>query len=267
MYLPLKELTEGREVLSDELTYEIKKFIRKKLNLAFKAYMERNDKYKHLSFKRAKVKYMMEWGIDEYTAYYITEPFNEEIEYVKLKAKSTGAEIPTEKVIFPKRGRNIPEDSLMKILGNMNIDPTWFFVDSLGSPVRFIDPKLPKNEEIKTEIAVPVYRDLKQLTDLNPLTVGLNRSVLDFLGLGYINSNEKHPIFQYYNFVFAKVNNSYYLTDLWNQDLKEDESFLVYKKSDMNFEVLSYKDVLLKTNEVFTLGRVLTVLKKLVETI
>ena len=267
MYLTLKEITEGKNLMGDEVTYEIKKFIRKKLNIAFKAYIERDGKYKHLSFKRAKVKYMIDWGIDEYTAYYITEPFKEEIEYLKLKAKSVNAELPTEKVVFPRRGKNIPEEVLMKILGNMNIDSNWFFVDSLSSPVRFLDTKLPKNEKIKDEIIIPVYKDLKQLTELNPLTVSLNRSILNFLGLGHINSNEKHPIFQYYNFVFAKIGNQYHLTNLWDQDLRENSIFLVYKKSDMQFNVLKQQEILNSQNEFFTLGRILTVFEKLLETI
>ncbi len=267
MYLTLKEITEGKNLMGDEVTYEIKKFIRKKLNIAFKAYIERDGKYKHLSFKRAKVKYMIDWGIDEYTAYYITEPFKEEIEYSKLKSKANGSEIPTEKVVFPRRGKNIPEEVLMKILGNMNIDSNWFFVDSLSSPVRFLDTKLPKNEKIKDEIIIPVYKDLKQLTELNPLTVSLNRSILNFLGLGHINSNEKHPIFQYYNFVFAKIGNQYHLTNLWDQDLRENSIFLVYKKSDMQFNVLKQQEILNSQNEFFTLGRILTVFEKLLETI
>jgi len=258
MWTTLKELMIGKEIESDILTYEIKKFTRKKLNKAFKAYIERDSSYKHLSFKRAKVKLMKDWGIDEYTAYHISEAFDDKIKILKGKVE------------FPKRGKNIPEDLLMKMLGNMNIDANWFFTEGLNSPVRFLDNELPQNDNssnIKNEITIPVYNDLKQLTDTNPLTVGLTKSILEFLGLGHIKSNEKHPIFQYYNFVFAKVNNSYYLTDLWDQDLKENETFLVYKTSDMSFEILEYKEIILKSNEVFTLGRVLTILKKLVETI
>jgi len=257
MWSTLQELIAGKDLESEILTYEIKKFTRKKLNQAFKAYMERNNKYKHLSFKRAKVKFMREWGVDEYTAYHISELFKDDIEY------------RNDKVVFPKRGKNIPEDLLMIMLGNMNIDANWFFTEGLNSPVRFLDDKLPKNNsksKIKNELTIPIYKDLKQLAESNPLTVSFNRSILQFLGLSYINLNEKHPIFQYYNYVFAKVNNSYYLTDLWNQDLRENEKFLVYKKSDMNFEILKYQEILLKTNEVFTLGRVLTVFKKLIET-
>lgn len=259
MYLPLKELTIGKPPSSDELTYDIKKFIRKKLNQAFNVYMKKNTLYSELSFKRAKVKFMLDWGIDEYTAYHITEPFDEEISYIDFKGET--------RVAFPKRGKNIAEDLIMKILSNMDIDPIWFFMEPLSSPVRMINPKITQLADIKNEITIPIYNDLKQLTESNPLTVSFNRSILQFLGLSYINSNEKHPIFQYYNYVFAKVNNSYYLTDLWDQDLRENEKFLVYKKSDMSFEILKYQEVLLKTNEVFTLGRVLTVLEKLIETI
>ena len=252
MYKTLIELSELNHKSQEAYDYEIKKFIRKKIDQSFKAYFEKNPKYSQLNFKRRKVKYMTLWGIDDYTAYHITELFDEEVKY-----NDSG------KVIFPKRGKNIPEEILMKIIGNMEIDANWFFNAPLNIPVKFLTEK-PQREEIKQdEIKIPVYNDLPQLTQLEPRTVKLNRSILEFLGLDFINSNHMHPIFKYYNYVFAKIKNSYYLTDLWNQDLKENETFLIYRKNSMEFAILNTAQDELNQGTDFVLGRVLTSLNKM----
>jgi len=72
-----------------------------------------------------------------------------------------------------------------------------------------------------------------------------------------------HPIFKYYNYVFAKIKNSYYLTDLWNQDLKENETFLIYRKNSMEFAILNTAQDELNQGTDFVLGRVLTSLNKM----
>jgi hypothetical protein len=263
MWSNLHNLITEKDIKGDEVTYEIKKFLRKKLDKAFRVYLEKERKYKdednndkELSFKRAKVKFMVDdCGIDEYTAYHITELFDNTINYDSSK-----------KVIFPKRGKNIPEDLLMKILGKMEIDANWFFIESMDSPVKFIESNnSSKSVDIKNEIIIPIYENLAQLTNPEPLTVSFSKSILSFLGLNYINLNEKHPIFQYYNFVFIKVKDTYYLTNLWDQDLRDDSIFLVYGKSNMLFEVLDDVDVKKRQQEVFILGKVLTSFQKLVK--
>ena len=136
-------------------------------------------------------------------AYHITELFPENIEYT---------ETPNgKKVKFPMRGKNISEDLLMRILANMNIDPVWLLSEPLDTPVRFLDTSA-KSKKYKSQIIIPVYQNLNQLSE-NNTDIILDETFLKLLGLDFITSNEKHPIFRYYNYIFVEINNNLYLAN------------------------------------------------------
>jgi len=252
MYLSLKKIKE-KNLREDEYVYEIKKFIRKKLNQAFEDYLK-DHPYSKLSFKRAKVKLMLDWGIDEYMAYHITELFPENIEYT---------ETPNgKKVKFPMRGKNISEDLLMRILANMNIDPVWLLSEPLDTSVRFLDTSA-KSKKYKSQIIIPVYQNLNQLSE-NNTDIILDETFLKLLGLDFITSNEKPPIFRYYNYIFVEINNNLYLANLWDQDLNGNDEFLVYKESDIDFEILKNKEIIARKEELFVLGKILAKIKNII---
>ncbi len=248
------DLGDRRKTINIE-SYNLKKFTRKKINQAFEVYLTKTGR-KHSSFKKGKVKLMKEWGIDEYTAYHITENF--EGEYLLDKNN--------EVMNFPKRGKNIPEDILMRILGNMNIDPIWFFIEPLTAPVRFLEENaliVNKNNE-ENLLIIPIYEKIEQLTQKVTSEIELNQSILTFLELNFIKKNEMHPIFRYPNYAFIKLKNEYCLTNLWEQDLVLEKSFIVYNRDSLKLSKITHSSDISLNSQNFILGKILLTLENLI---
>jgi len=204
------------------------------------------------SFKKGKVKFMKEWNIDEYTAYHITENFDIDYELDKSNEVTN----------FPRRGKNIPEDILMRILGNMNIDPIWFFIEPLTAPVRFLDENfLPEYKKNDSGLTIPIYEQINQLTQEVKSQITLDSNILEFLDLGFIKSNEFHPIFRYPNYAFIRIKNEYCLTNLWDQELASNNSYVIYGKENLKLDKMKYQNELEKNS--FVLGKIMLILNNL----
>ncbi|MBN2694462.1 hypothetical protein JXR93_07355 [bacterium] len=228
--------------------YQIKHFVREKIDQAFKAYFKKLGKYQEDKFQRDKVAVLRdELRVDEYTAYHITNTLEE------MKLDSNG------EAIFPTRGKNIPEEQLYKILSYLGVDLYWFFIEPLEASVKFSNTESDFKRDIPTEnsVNIPILEKIEDFSSGSYISQNFSIELLRFISKEYIVKNDFHPIFRYPHYAWINVNGEYYLSNLWEQELKEGE-FLFFSQKDNKIIFEKIEDLLkFKTENKIQLGRVL----------